>query len=124
MQNVAELFSLWPSDADLVRDLGLPYQTVVAWKQRGSIPVAYWYNLIRAAHRRGLSQVTSECLVELHGRDGRKGKPPSKPKSSEAKPATQEGHFSRFKQLRRPHFASGEEIVAHIRALREEWDRR
>jgi len=42
----------------------------------------------------------------------------------EAEPAMPEGHFSRFKRLRRSHFASGEEIVAHVRALREEWDRR
>jgi hypothetical protein len=124
MRTVAELFSLWPSDADLVRDLGLPYQTVVAWKQRGSVPVAYWYDLIRAAHRRGLSQITSERLVELHARDSKTRKEPSKPTSSEAGPTAREGHFSRFKRLRRSHFASGEEIVAHVRALREEWDRR
>jgi DNA-binding transcriptional regulator YdaS (Cro superfamily) len=34
------------------------------------------------------------------------------------------GHFSRFKHLRRAHFNSSEEIAGHIRALREEWDRR
>lgn len=34
------------------------------------------------------------------------------------------GHFSRFKHLRASHFASGEDITAHIRALRDEWDRR
>jgi hypothetical protein len=34
------------------------------------------------------------------------------------------GQFSRWKPLRRTHFASTEEIVDHVRALREEWDRR
>ena len=33
-------------------------------------------------------------------------------------------HFSKFGHLRRTHFASGGEIDEHIRALREEWDRR
>jgi hypothetical protein len=34
------------------------------------------------------------------------------------------GPFSRWRHLRRADFASADEIVAHIRALREEWDRR
>lgn len=34
------------------------------------------------------------------------------------------GHFSRWRHLRRAEFASAEEIVDHVRALREEWDRR
>lgn len=33
-------------------------------------------------------------------------------------------YFSCFKHLRRAHFSSAEEIDRHIRALREEWDRR
>jgi hypothetical protein len=33
-------------------------------------------------------------------------------------------HFSRFKHLRRTHFQTQEEIERHVRALREEWDRR
>jgi hypothetical protein len=31
------------------------------------------------------------------------------------------GHFSRFKHLRRPHFASSAEVIDHVRALRDEW---
>ena len=33
-------------------------------------------------------------------------------------------HFSQWKELRRSQFASTEEIVSHVRALRDEWDRR
>jgi DNA-binding transcriptional regulator YdaS (Cro superfamily) len=33
-------------------------------------------------------------------------------------------HFSRFKHLRRANFRSQDEIADHVRALREEWDRR
>lgn len=32
-----------------------------------------------------------------------------------------EGHFSRYKHIRRDHFKTGEDIERHIRALREEW---
>lgn len=32
-------------------------------------------------------------------------------------------HFSRFFGLQRTHFRSSDEIVAHVRALRDEWDR-
>ena len=34
------------------------------------------------------------------------------------------GQFSRWKHLRRSHFASGGEIGAHVEALRDEWARR
>jgi hypothetical protein len=34
------------------------------------------------------------------------------------------GQFSRWKSLRRSHFATAEEIAEHVRALRSEWDRR
>jgi DNA-binding transcriptional regulator YdaS (Cro superfamily) len=36
----------------------------------------------------------------------------------------QQGHFSRFRHLRRDHFKSDEEIEQHIAALREEWAHR
>ncbi|MEP9379618.1 hypothetical protein ABLE91_23105 [Aquabacter sp. CN5-332] len=34
------------------------------------------------------------------------------------------GHFSRWQHLRRDHFDTPQDIVDHIRALRDEWDRR
>jgi DNA-binding transcriptional regulator YdaS (Cro superfamily) len=34
------------------------------------------------------------------------------------------GHFSRFKHLRRSHFATAEQIDEHVDALRDEWARR
>jgi hypothetical protein len=138
MQNVSELCNVWPSDADLARDLGVPYPTVAAWKQRGSIPASYWRRLLRAAKARRLTQVTADLLIDLHAR-----KPigTSEPGFAEeetapfvsskaangtakdvAKPAA--GHFSRFKHLRRMHFRSAEEIEDHIRALRDEWSHR
>ncbi len=39
-------------------------------------------------------------------------------------PAEGVGHFSRWRHVKRSRFRDAEEIVAHIRALRDEWDRR
>lgn len=34
------------------------------------------------------------------------------------------GGFSRYRHLAQPHFQSTEEVVAHVNALRDEWDER
>jgi len=138
MQNISDLCDLWPSDAELARDLGVPYPTVAAWKQRGSIPAPYWRRFVTAARARKLTQVTADLLADLHARKDTSASAPGfaeeeAPSSMSsaanadetgrcAKPAT--GHFSRFKHLRRAHFRSAEEIEDHIRALREEWTHR
>jgi hypothetical protein len=135
MQSVADIFALWRSDADLGRDIGLPYPTVAAWKQRGSIPAAYWRDLIRAAQGRGHLNVTADLLAELHARKRFEGllgfaeDEPAKPMPTPQEPVSSNGlqspgQFSRWGHLRRAHFASKEEINSHVRALREEWDRR
>ena len=134
MKRISELFAVWPSDADLGRDIGIPYPTVSAWKQRGSIPAAYWRDIIRAARRRGHVEVTADLLVDLHARQtqteisGFGEEEPafaSSPNIGEPQSdAAGVGHFTRFKHLRRSHFASAAEISAHISALRDEWDRR
>jgi hypothetical protein len=139
MQTVAEVIAVWPTAAELARDLGVPYPTVAAWRQRGSIRPEYWHDIVRAAQRRGHPEITAELLVRIHARKPGRVRPtgfaeeePSRPHprtaggtipAAGASPAIGIGHFSRFKHLRRAHFASSEEIVAHIRALRDEWDR-
>src|SRR6266478_2501519 len=60
MQNVADIFAAWPSDAEFGRDIGVPYPTVSAWKQRESIPAAYWWHIIRAAAQRGHPEITAD----------------------------------------------------------------
>ena len=51
---------IWPRMVDLAHDLGRPYPTVAAWKQRGRIPANYDLDLIAAAHRRGKSLTLEE----------------------------------------------------------------
>ena len=80
---------------------------------------------------RGLREITSELLVELHDSNAEEAA------SGFAEPATTAGdltapakasaaagQFSRWKALRRSHFAAADEIVEHVQALRSEWDRR
>jgi hypothetical protein len=134
MKRMMDVFSAWPSDADLGRDIGMPYSTVSAWKQRGSIPAAYWRDIIRAARRRGHPEITADLLVDLHARVPGKElaglaeeERPFAAQDADAKAdgdRERTGHFSRFKTLRRPHFASLEEVNAHVGALRDEWERR
>jgi hypothetical protein len=50
MEHIAHI---WATMADLAADLGKPYTTVAAWKQRGSIPAKYDTPIIRAASARG-----------------------------------------------------------------------
>jgi hypothetical protein len=139
MQTVAEIFALWRTDAELGRDIGLPYPTVSAWKQRGSIPAAYWRDIVRAARRRGHPEVTAELLVNLHARNAtgdtaggfaEEDAAPITPHPRMSKvraardAASDTGHFTRWKHLRRSHFATAEEIEAHVDVLRDEWKRR
>jgi hypothetical protein len=136
MQNVADIFALWPSDAELARDLGVPYPTISAWKQRGSIPAAYWWHITRAARGRGLGEITADLLARLHARKAN-DRPSGFEEDSTSHYAVgltaeqedrgnsdETGHFSRWRHLRRSNFASAQEIAAHIDALREEWERR
>jgi len=135
MQNVEDIFAAWPSDADLARDIGLSYPTVASWKQRGSIPVAYWRPLIQAARKRRHPEITADLLLELHARESRAGfaeadtvyegdTEAAKKRDAGTDAPKRAGHFSRYKHVRRDHFKTGEEIEEHIRALREEWSHR
>lgn len=136
MKSISEVFSVWPSDADLGRDIGVSYPTVSSWKQRGSIPAAYWRDIIRAACKRNHPEITADLLVDIHAREPQPGRsgfaederpftaPPQADRGAETFEPKATGHFARFKQFRRAHFASAEEINAHISALRDEWERR
>jgi hypothetical protein len=139
MQTISDILAAWPSDAELGRDLDVPYPTILAWKQRGSIPAAYWCDIVRVARQRGHGEITADLLARLHARGPRVLPAPGF--AEEQAPAVTgaqdiaatdigessdfaAGHFSRWQHLRRSHFASRREIAAHIEALRDEWKRR
>ena len=64
-----DLIEKWPAEAGksalatFSDDLGVPYPTAGAWKQRKSIPAEQWPALIEAARKRGLD-LTLELLHE------------------------------------------------------------
>jgi hypothetical protein len=47
------ILGIWPTLSALAADLKLPYPTVAAWRQRGSIPAKHDLDLIEAAKLRG-----------------------------------------------------------------------
>lgn len=51
MQQLLE--SLWPRNADLASDMGVPYPTAQSWKLRGFFPAERDLDLIVCAERRG-----------------------------------------------------------------------
>lgn len=63
MRTIDDVFRLWPSLAELARDLGHPYENVVKWKRRQTIPAHAWTDLIRAAERRGHVVTPSDLLI-------------------------------------------------------------
>lgn len=52
---------IWPTTADLARDLGLPYPTVGSWARRG-IPAGRVPEIVRAARAKG-HDLTFEALL-------------------------------------------------------------
>jgi len=54
---------IWPRMSDLASDLGLPYQTVAAWKRRNRIPAENDGAIIDAAARRN-AVLTYEQLAK------------------------------------------------------------
>jgi hypothetical protein len=129
--SVSDIFSALGGNAELARAIGVGPSTASEMKRRGRIPAEHWQALIRAARAKGVVEIDAETLVRLHARNDSlqaSGDPAAAaPDGVEVRtgPADRNGgHFSRFKRLRRSHFASADEIAAHVGALRQEWDRR
>lgn len=58
------IFDIWPTTADLARDLGVPYTTAASWQVRGNIPAKHDLDLIAAAAARG-HELKLETLAEM-----------------------------------------------------------
>jgi hypothetical protein len=66
------ILKIWPQLTELASDIGCPYPTVAAWKQRGRIPADYDLSLIAAAKRRG-RKLTLEQLAKARTPRASKG---------------------------------------------------
>ena len=62
MFTARDILDMWPTRADVARDIGYPYVTVRAWGNRDSIPGAADVPLVDVAKRRGLF-LTFEMLA-------------------------------------------------------------
>lgn len=65
---VSEILSLWPDVRALADDIGRPYDTVFAWKRRGSVPVEYWPAIVASARTRNLPVTEGMLLAAAKGR--------------------------------------------------------
>ncbi|MDF3062409.1 MAG: hypothetical protein K0S06_2518 [Microvirga sp.] len=135
MTTVSDIFSALGGPTAVARFLGVRPSTASEMKRRGSIPAEYWRDLVRAAERNGVPGIDATTLAEMHARPS--GKPeglaePETPATTgerkagrlEPRAGDARGHFSRFYHVRRPHFATADEIREHVDALRDEWTRR
>jgi hypothetical protein len=141
IENVSAIFDALEGVTSMAKILSVGVSTASEMKRRGRIPAEYWRDIVRAARKLGHPEITADLLADLHAR-----KPTAEASSfeesgfqeeeqpfdtnsaqasdevrSQPKPAA---HFSRFKHLRRSHFATAAEIHAHVDALRDEWARR
>ena len=60
MPAMEQIFTIWPTLADMSKALRVPYPTVAAWKQRGSIPAKHDLDLIEAAAAQGRQLTLAE----------------------------------------------------------------
>lgn len=78
MQNHRDVINLWPTQADLARDLGIDGSIVRMWTKAGKIPPKRYDEVTAAAKRRGFPGVTYAFLSSTrpkkdtpHGGQGR-----------------------------------------------------
>lgn len=135
VMSVGDIFALLGGNSAVARALGLGQSTASEMKRRGRIPAEYWSDLIELARKQGHPEVTADLLVSLHTRktgnqtpaglsEEDRPWPGDVPAQAKEQAPSGEGHFSRFRHLRRNRFRTLEEINDHVAALREEWDHR
>ncbi len=64
IENVRALFGLWPRGT-LHRDIGRPYNTILAWSHRNSIPIEWWDAVIASAKKQCVAGVDDALLLRL-----------------------------------------------------------
>lgn len=74
LKSFVDVIELWPTAEALALDVGETGTNVRAWKDRGSIPAAYWVRLVGAARRRRHTRVTYELLARLAAANGVPGR--------------------------------------------------
>jgi cell division FtsZ-interacting protein ZapD len=65
MVELQDIFGIWPTLAEMARDLDLPYERVAKWAQRERIPSDAWEAVINAVKGRG-GHITFEQLARAN----------------------------------------------------------
>jgi hypothetical protein len=65
IKGIEDVFSIWPSLAEMARDLDVDYQRLAKWSQRGRIPPESWDAVISAARRKRVA-VSAALLNRLN----------------------------------------------------------
>lgn len=60
-----DVIFLWPTAAEFGRDLGIGEVSARAMKNRNSIPSKYWDKVVKAAHERGIGDISLEALSKI-----------------------------------------------------------
>lgn len=66
MASVRDIIDMWPSAAELARDIGLNPKHGAMLRYRGSIPNRYWPIIVKQARKRRIEGVTYEALTLAH----------------------------------------------------------
>lgn len=64
IRTFADVIDRWPTAEELGRDIAQRGGTVRNWRTRG-IPAEYWHEIVAAADRRGIADVTLAVLARL-----------------------------------------------------------
>ena len=129
INNVRDVMSIWPTIAEMSRDIQVNQRSLYSMWNRRKISARYWPALIEAAHRRGHKEISSELLMQLHAKQDRQKITQHDVVRREFDAegrlslSANEGHFSRYRAVQRARFASIAQVDEHIAALRDEWDR-
>lgn len=78
IKTLDDLIALWPAPriANFARDIGVTIEHGSAMKRRGSIPPARWNDVVEAAAKRNIQNITLQTLADLAATDWNKSKQP------------------------------------------------
>jgi hypothetical protein len=77
MQQLQDIFAIWPSISAMADDLDEKPDTVFRWKKRGRIPETAWAKVIEKAAKRE-QLVTASQLLRFNAPMGQRGQPAHK----------------------------------------------
>lgn len=68
MNTFTAIIEQWDTLEAFRQDVGVPYQRARKWRDRNSIPYAYWESVVSACRKKGVSGVTIASLAKLASR--------------------------------------------------------